>query len=277
MFGIVLGVVSSALLEVAASIGKYEVKKHLATYYSVAALNLLAGSIFFIAFALFNQSFVFSSASLPTFIPRVILEIILAHITIRALVVADRGDFALVKMLTVPLLLGVDLALGYMLSLVQIAGIALVVGTVLFLIAVRRRKIKALTLLVTSAVLAVATISLFKYNITHFNSVEAEQVFVHLVLMAYFVVRALMVRENPFALLSQRIFDVQTGASGLAHVAASFAYLYAPAVVITSAMRGCTVVFAITSGKLYFHERGLRIKLIALLGILLGLALLIFG
>lgn len=141
----------------------------------------------------------------------------------------------------------------------------------------RRRKIKALALLVTSAVLAVGTITLFKYDITHFNSVEAEQVLVHVVLMAYFVLRALMVRENPFALLSKRIFDVQTGASGLAHVAASFAYFYAPAVIITSVMRGSTVIFAITSGKLYFHERGLRIKLAGLFGILLGLALLVFG
>ena len=126
-----------------------------------------------------------------------------------------------------------------------------------------------------TAVNAVATLSLYKYDITHFNSVETEQVLVQLVLLIYFFVLAVVVaRENPFTFLRKRAFIAQASASGLATSFTSYAYIFAPASIITAALRASAVLFSVVSGEYYFKEKRLLLKISAVCGILAGFYLL---
>ena len=278
MFGIILTGISSALGELSSSIGKYEIKQHAISYYSIGFLTLLSGGLFYLVVGFLRDDFIFSLASLPTFVPRVMLEIVQAHIGVVALAKADRSDFGIVKTLTVPLLLCVDVLLGYHLSSAQTLGILAVVATICMLFALRKRHTKALGLLLFSALNAVATISLYKYNITHFNSVEAEEGIVVAILMLYFFILAWRVaKENPIRFLRKPIFLIQSATSGLSDVAVGFAFLFAPAAVITTALRATAVLGGMISGKIYFHEREIALKAVLFSVICAGLVLLAVG
>lgn len=278
MIGILICVLSAACLELSSSLGKEEVRRHIATYYSIAVLNALIAVLFLIGYGFLHGGFVFRLASLPTFIPRLLLEILLVHTTMRALIASNRSDFALVKTLTLPLLLMVDYFIGYTLTLPQVGGVALIIGAMAVLISLQKKRIKGLGFLMVSACIAVGTISLFKYDITHFNSLAAEQGIVLTAIAVYFSCLALWRhKENPFRLLRNSTVSMQTIASGGAHVFVSMAYLYAPAVVITAALRSFMVLFAIISGKMYFHEKHLRLKIILAGVIMIALCLLAYG
>lgn len=275
MVGIIFSVVSAAFLELATSIGKKEIQEHVVSRYSIVVMHLLGSALLLSLWGLYASDFTFMLASLPTFLPRLGLEIVLAHVSTHALVLADRGDFALVKTLTLPVLLGVDIILGYALSFLQLLGVGCIMAGMLFLLYERGKKIRGLKLLLVSSLIAVATISLYKYDITHFNSVAAEQGLTQGILVLYFLVLArVRYREHPLALLRRSIFQIQTLSGSVAHAASAFAYVFAPAAVITSALRASHVVCAFLAGTLYFHEKGTRVKLISLIIVIVGLILL---
>ncbi len=277
MFGIILAGISSALGELSSSIGKYEIKKHAISYYSIGFLTLFFGEVFFLVSGFIRHDFVFVLASLPTFVPRVALEILQAHVGVIALTRCDRSDFGFVKTLTIPLLLAVDYLLGYHTSTFQALGMVVIVATIMMLFSLRQNRTKGLALLLISSVNAVATISLYKYNITHFNSVEAEEGIVTAILMLYFFILARVIaRENPLRFLDKPIFALQSVTSGLMSIS-SFAFLFAPAAVITTALRACAVLFAMIAGKVYFHEKDIYLKSILFCALCAGLVLLALG
>jgi len=269
-------IVSTALGEFSDSVGKKEVRDRVASLATFGFLNLLFGTLFLIILGYLRHNFVFSLTSLPTFIPRAFLEILQAHLTVLAVVKADRSDFGLIKSFTIPLLLIVDISLGYSISSIQIAGIIIIFLGVLFLLSKEHFRTKGFWLLMGGAINAVITISLFKYDISHFNSVESEQIFIMLLLMIYFFILAVwMYKENPLKFLRKPIFLAQSGAAGLASAIASYAYLFAPAAIITAALRAFSILSSLISGKLYFHEKNITAKIISFCLILLGLFLLI--
>lgn len=272
MFGVLLAGLSSALSEISDSIGKKEVRGRVASYYTFGFLNLLFGTIIIIATGFVRHDFLFDIASLPTFLPRLALEVLQAHVSILALMRASRSDFGVIRMLTIPLLLAVDVMLGYHVTTLQVFGITLIVAAIVLLSYSEHFKTKGIWLVVISAVNAVITISLYKYDVSHFNSVEAEQSIVCLVLVLYFfILAAYMKRENPFSYLVNPYFLVQTCASGLSTAAGSFAILFAPASIITTALRAFAVLFAIGSGRFYFREKHFAFKLGLFCIVVLGL------
>lgn len=276
MFGILIALISSACNELSDTIGKKEVGDGVATYYTFGFLSLLFGTIALVAIGAWRHDFLFSLASLPTFIPRVLLEIVQAHVGVLAIVRSDRSDFGPLKTLTIPLLIVVDILLGYAITPQQMFGMGLISLAIFILLFYERFRTKALPFILFTAVNAVATISLYKYDIAHFNSVESEQVLVQLVLLLYFFLLASLVgRENPLSFLKQRAFLVQAMASGPISSLGSFAYLFAPASIITAALRAFAVLFSLLSGRLYFKEKGLIVKIVIFLGILMGLILLL--
>lgn len=276
MFGILLAGFSSALMELSDSIGKKKVGDDTASHYTYGFLWLLFGTVFLITIGLIRDNLIFSFASLPTFIPRVLLEILQAHITILAVVKADRSDFGILRIFTIPLLLGIDIFLGYSISLQQILAMGMILSAVIVLLSWEKFQTKGLGFLLFISINAAITLSLYKYDITHFNSVEAEQSIILLVLLLYFFILATVIKkENPLRFLATRAFSVQASASGLSSVASSFAYVFAPASVITSALRASAVLFSIISGRMYFKEKHILIKLGVFIGIIAGLLLLI--
>jgi len=263
--------------EAGTSIGKHEAQLDKESIYTMGFLNLLWGTLFFLGFAFFiRRGFIFSLASLPTFVPRLILEIVQAHVTLKAIVTATRSTFSFIRILTIPLLLLTDIILGYTIGFNHVVGIGLIVIALVVLLFSHGLKTKGMGLALFTAINAVVTISLFKYNITHFNSVEAEQSIVMAVLMVYFFIMAVIVaKENPLKFLREPIFLIQSLTSGAGNVIMSFAYLFAPASVITALKRALGVLLAVVSGHVYFQERNLALKLGVFLIIMIGLTLLV--
>ncbi len=276
MFGIALAALSNVFEEISDSIGKRQVQKHVASVYTFGFLGLFFGAIILGTEGILRHSLHFSLNSLPTFIPRLALEILQAYVTVRAITLADRGDFGFMKTLTIPLLLGMDIAFGYAITAAQVVGMVLIVLSVLILLIVEHARIQGLWYLVVGTVNAAVTITLYKYDIVHFNSVEAEQTIMSLVLMAYFFACAqYFAGENPLRFLKRGIFLEQSASSGLSNAIGSFAYAYAPASVILAALRSSAVLFALVSGRFYFRESHFLLRTFLLLFIIVGLALLV--
>ncbi len=285
MLGILLTAGSAFVEEVSASIGKWETAHGKENVFSFGFLSYFWATIFLFVFAFlipkdffasgFPGGFVFNMASLPTFLPRVGLEILQALAGAYALVIADRSTVGFLHIITIPLLLVVDIALSYSVGMPQIAGMSLIIVSLVLIFINHGIKRRGAWLVVFCAVNAVATISLFKYDVTHFNSVEAEQGIVNLVLVIFFFVMALAkTNQNPFRLLMCPVFFTQSFLMGAGGSVMGFAYYFGTASVITSAKRALNILFAMLSGHVYFREKKLWIKVMSFILITLGLVLL---
>lgn len=276
MLGILLAGISSAFDEIALSIGKKKIADGLVSYYTFGFLTQFLSALSIAAIGFIFADLNFSLDSLPTFIPRVIVALLMLQLYVIAVAKADRGSFGFIRLATIPLLLAADLALGYSLSNLQILGIILIVIPIGILFYSELSKSREMLLVLAVAVLAAVDLSLYKYDISHFNSVESEQAIMALIASLYFFLTAVFIRkENPLSFLREKIYMAQAGASGIAYVAGSFAYLFAPASVINSAFRGFSVLFSVLSGTYYFRERGFLLRASLSLVIFIGLLLLV--
>jgi len=276
MFGFFLILMATTFSEIGVSTGKTEVEKKKDSIYSMGFFSSLIGTILLFLIAFYKNSFVFSFASLPTFTLRVVLEILLTFLTILAIVKADRGTFSFIKVGTLPLLVVADLILGYELKIYQIIGVGIIVFALAFLFLNHGIRRNGAFYSALSAILAAGTLSLFKYDITKYNSVEAEQGIISLVLLIFlFCMAYFKAKENPLKLLRKKEFFAQSFFEGVGGVLASFAYVFMPASIITAAYRSFSVLAAMISGNIYFNEKRFLIKLACLLFISAGLVLLV--
>jgi len=218
---------------------------------------------------------VFSIASLPFLLVRVALEIVQVQITLLALARADRSTFGFLRTLSLPLLLIVDLGLGYAIPALRLWGVVAIIVGLLFLFLNHGISKRGALLSLFSAVNAVITISIFKYDITYFNSVAVEQCLVIFAIVVYFWILSRRTRQYPLRLLRERRYWSQFVLSMIDTTATSFAYVFAAASIITSARRAMAVLWAIASGELYFHERHVVIKLISFAFVAGGIGLLL--
>ncbi|MDP3740927.1 MAG: hypothetical protein Q8R08_01205 [bacterium] len=278
MFGVILMSISTFLDEIFSSFGKRKVTEGFLSKYSTGFIQVLGGLVFFLLISIFkNNSFVFQVASLPTFLPRLLLEILQAHAMMTGLIAADRSTFGFIRVGTVPLLLVVDIVLGYTLSSAQLWGVAVIVFCFLFVFFGKAFSKVGSTWVIFGTVNAVVTLSLYKYNITHFNSVVGEQTIVQLVVLLYFFGMAVFsARENPMKFLKDKIYLFQAIVNGLSDLAGSFAYSYGAASIILSAKRSSEALWASLSGGFYFMERKVWWKLLIASLLILGLILLAF-
>lgn len=285
MFGILLTAGAALAEEISASVGKWEAIRGKEGVFSLGFLNYFWVTLFLFTFAFlipkdffapgFPSGFVFNMASLPTFLPRVGLEILQALAGVYALVMADRSTIGFLHIITIPLLLVVDVALSYSVGMPQIAGMSFIIASLVLIFINHGIKRNGAWLVVFCAVNAVATISLFKYDVTHFNSVEAEQGIVSLVLVIFFFIMALAkTNQNPLGLLIHPVFFTQSFLMGAGSSVMGFAYYYGAASVIASAKRALNILFAVLSGNIYFHEKKFWVKIVSFLLIVIGLVLL---
>ena len=277
MFGIFLVSTATLFSEVSNSIGKDQVKKHHESIYTMGFLNLFFGVFIFFFYAFFVRGeFVFALASLPTFGLRAILEIVQSYATVHAITMADRTTFGFLRIVTIPLLLIVDVFLKYQISPMQILGITIMTLTLIFLLMNHGISRKAAGWVLFTAINAVITVALYKYNISHFNSVEAEQGIIYIILMIYFWISARYIsKEKPLHYLKKKVFLIQSGSQGVSGVLFSFAFAFAPASIIMSAKRATTILWSIISGRTYFNEKRPLVKMAAFVLIVIGLVLLI--
>ena len=272
MFGILLTLLGTLCEEVASTIVKARVVQQEVSLYTAGFLNLFWVVLGFLCIAFFVPgTFVFSAASFPTFVARAVLEIAQAHMTIKALATAARSGFTFIRTLTVPLLLLVDFVLGYTLSAQQMIGIGLIVIVLIVLFMNHGVEGQGREAVLFIAINAVITLSLYKYHITYFNSVIAEQLLIMSILSVYFFINSLIVRENPFLFLKKKIFFLQSVSMGIGTAAESFAFVFAPASIITAAKRSGAVLWSIVSGHIYFHEKHLFLKVLGFIGLVVGI------
>lgn len=276
MIGVILVSIGTFFAEISDSIGKNKVIHHKESPFIMAFLTLFWGTILFTLISIFkNNGFIFKSASLPTFSIKVILEIIQVYVSVLAIIKADRSTFSFVRTITIPLLLLVDIVLGYKIGFLSVIGVLVIMTSLLLLFLNKGIKKKGIGLVIFSAVNAVITISLFKYNITHFNSIAAEQLMSHLILLIFFSFLAMVkTKKNPFVFLKKPIFSLQSAAMGLGGVIVSFGYNYGAASIMTAASRSSSIFWALLSGKVYFKEKNIVLKLTIFLLLVIGLVLL---
>lgn len=264
MFGIALIALAECFAEASISIGRYEVKHRKETLYAMAFLSAAWTTVFLAIYTLTWGEFRFTLESLPTFTARLILESLLLFVSLNALIKADRSTFAFLRIITIPLLLAADIALGYTVSITEMLGISFIVLAliILFLNHGLSRRGKFLSIL--SGLIAVATVTLYKYDITHFNSVEAEQILTYATLIILIIVVAkIHTGENVVRHMFQPLFLAQSLFAGIATALFSFAFLFAPASVITSAKRAFETFTAVISGRSYFKEKHFIVKVVA--------------
>ena len=275
MLALVLVAISSLFSEIGSSIGKRKMELKEESMYTMAFLSYFWSSFWFLGVMILNNSFIFSLASLPTFLTRAVLEIIQTEIAIQAIVRAERATFGFIRTGTVVMLLFVDLALGYSISITQMAGMAVISLTLLVVFMNHGINKKGMNFVVLSAIGAVITTSLFKYDISHFNSVEAEQLLMNIIMIAYFSIAVMKRGENPIKLMAKPIFFSQSFSDGIAIALGSFAYNLSPASIIMAAGRSTSVFFSILSGNLYFHEKRVLMKLVIFMMLAVGIFLLV--
>ncbi|OHA84298.1 MAG: hypothetical protein A2408_00795 [Candidatus Yonathbacteria bacterium RIFOXYC1_FULL_52_10] len=277
MLPVLITAVSGFFTEVGSSLGKRTLNDGKTSIYAMGTLKVAWGLVFFlVTVALFGQHFIFSQASLPTFGVRVVLEILQVHSVLLALGMATRSTFGFLRILTIPLLLGVDIMLGYTLSLNQIIGVGVIVIALIFLFVNRGIEKKGSGLVLFGAVNAVATISLYKYNITHYNSVAGEEITMYALLLAYFLVATFFIaKENPFAAFTRKELFFQSVIHSVGTVVLSYAYTLTTASIITTAKRSLEVLWSVLSGNFVFKEERFMVKAFSFLLVVVGIVLLV--
>lgn len=275
MLGIFLALFSTFSGEVSSSIGKKEIALKKEDVFVMGFLSSFWAFLWYGVLIYHKGSFGFTMESLPTFMPRLLLEFILMHIAIIALSKTDRSSYSFVRVLTVPFLLIADLFLGYTFTQFQIWGMVVLVGSLIAAAFLGSINKKGTLLVAVGAILTVGTATLFKYDIAHFNTVEAEQFIVEGALVIYCLIRATRRKEKPFLYLVRYPFAFQSLAGGAANIVGSFAYLFAPASVIMAVVRSSSIFWAVMSGKICFKERHLMTKIFIFISVSVGIMLLL--
>lgn len=275
MIAVILVLFSGFFEETSSALAKRNLMDQKYKFYSIGFLDMFFAALIFWTIIAFKGAFSFNQAALPLFIIRAALEITLAHITFIAIRDADRSAYAFVRTLTLPILLVVDFVLGYSISSSKVFGILLILASLCLLFFKKGINKKGISFTLLTALLAVATISMFKYSITHWNTVEVDQGLMYLILAFYFFLLAFFRKERPLKSFKAPKLLLQSVTRSLASIIISFAYIFALASVVTTVKRAVAVMWAILSGHFYFREKGLGVKILALLLILTGLILLV--
>lgn len=277
MIGVPLAISASFFDEGSISIGKQAIQQRKQCLYTMGFLNQLWALVLFGALVAFaGRPFTFLPASYPFFAVRILLDMFQAWLVMNAIAKAERSAFGFIRTVTIPLLLLIDVLLGYALTNGQMAGMALIIFSLALLFVNHGIKREGTGYVLASAVNAAFTISLYKYNIAHYNSVEAEQIVGSLFLLAFLFFMAMrQCRENPLRVLLKRFALAQSFSHGIAAVLDGFAYNFAPASVIVAATRSSSVFWSVAFGNVVFHEKHLLLKAFALLLCVTGIILLL--
>lgn len=268
--------VSTFLHEVAESLGKRSIQHKEETVFNIAFLGAFWGLILMVGTVVFfNAPIKVSPESIPLLGMRLIGEIALGWIAAKMLVKADLSTIGFLRILTIPLILAVDLILGYHLSIVQIIGIFLMIVALYLAFHHNPKGKRGAGWVLAGAFLAVLTASLFKYNITHYNSVAAEQIIILSAMVTFFFVTSYSKKKSPLKLLIRPVSGAQSFAQGFSMTILSFAFALAPASIIIALNRTLSLWWTIILGRKYFHETSLPRKLQASCILAVGLFMVI--
>jgi hypothetical protein len=262
MLALLLVLCSTFSEEISESIAKRSVRARRETVYSMGFLGLFWGLVAMLGIVIFGGQHHLDPASWPTLLPRIGLEVLVTFMISESIILADRSTIGFLRLLPIPLLLLVDVILGYHITPLQITGVLLMFFALTVAFRHNPRGQRGAWLIVLTALLNVVTVSLFKYDITHYNDVAAEQALVLGCIVAFFYIQTRRHRgTSPLRLLFRPVSGTQAVASGLSTILGSFAMALAPASVIIALKRTFALLWAVLFGRTYFHEHSLTRKL----------------
>lgn len=276
--GVGLAAIGSFCEEASSSIGKRQMRLRKENPFTFGLLNAVFGIVIGLAVVIFvRKQFLFSLASLPFFGLRMILEIMQAHGTVKAISLAERSTFGLIRVLTIPLLLAADVLFGKELGSMQVIGIVVIALSMAVFFMNHGFDGKGARLVLFTAINAVFTTLLFRFTITRWNSVEAETMISGCIIATYFYFQARR-REhrNPFRHLRESAIALQSAAYASSGLLLGFGLLYAPAAVVMAVKRSSAVIWSVLSGTAIFHERERLMKWTAAALVVVGVILLAF-
>jgi multidrug transporter EmrE-like cation transporter len=265
--------------ELSASASKHAFTGRVFTYVLYGFLVESISVIFFGGTALIGGfSLAYNTHALPLFTLRVITEFLQCEVVFRALAIADRSTFGFIRVLTIPLLLLVDIMMGYTITNLQFLGIGIILVVLLAYFASGKIQGKGMGLALMSALLSVLDLTLYKYDITHYNVAAISQLYVALALFLIYGVRLVSSKEERSLLVQMKahpLLGLVFVSQGFSSLLVSLAYQYAPASLILAFSRGVSVLWSLISGVFYFHEERVLKKTFAFALIILGLLVLV--
>ena len=265
---------SNLFTESSTAIGKRAMAKKVQSVYGYAFLSIFWFNIFMVITVLLGAKLHFSTKSLPFFLPRVVLEIAMTWLGAKAISMADLSTFSFLRLIAIPILLVIDIILGYPISPWQIFGMLIIFGVLVYLLGHKTLNPRGSRYIIGVALISPVDLSLYKYDITHYNSVAAEQILIGLSIMTFFIVVAWYNgHERTWAYLFKRRPESQSLLFGFGSVLNTYAYKYVAASIALTFSRATEIIMAILFGNVVFHERKVGHKLAALAIVVVALLL----
>ncbi len=265
--------------EISVSASKHAFKDRVLSYTLYGFISHLVSTIFFVGMIfVVGDKFVYNTNAIPFYLVRLVTEIIQCEIVYRALVKSDRTTFGFARILTIPLLLIVDIVLGYTISNGQLIGIGVIAAALLAYFGVEHSNKKGARLALISSVLSVANISLFKYDVSHFNSIGVAQSIMAGTMAIIYGVRVVLSKKDRVLLKEMKHHPMLIStfvSQSIANSIISYAYKFAPASLILALSRASAVVWSLLSGVFYFHEKKVLRKVFVCALLAVGLVIMV--
>jgi hypothetical protein len=276
MIGILLQGIATFFQEISGSLGKWMVACREEGFYSLGFQTSVLSLVFFVGYVVLDLTrWHLDPRTYPTLALLCVMEMAQGWATMKATVIAERSTFNFIRVGTMPFALGIDLMLGQFISVPQIIGITVIMLALAVLFAGHGIAKAGRWLLVFTALNSAVTLSIYKWHITNYNSVPAEQIILGVTQTAFFFWGAWhFCHENALKLMAKPHALIQSLAYSAGNVIQSYSYLYAPTSIIITANRSFSALWAIVAGRRVFHEKALKLRLVVLGLIVVGLVLL---
>lgn len=270
MIGILLGLLGTLFFEINNALLKDRTKKyHIITLWVVT--TFMSMSIFWLTwlykYFFTDISIYYNPDSLSLLILRTFLEILQSYFTITALKHCDRSTFSILRILTIPFLVIVDMLLWYQFSLYSYIWLFIILFSFVFF----NTNLKTVNWKwwyygLFISLNAVLTLSLFKYSLTNYwNSVEVDQFFVWFSTLIFFMFYNFFFLEKKLGFhlfKKEKIFILQWMLIWIWAVLISYTYSYLNASEATALKRVWEMIWALSSWYFIFKETNMRKKII---------------
>jgi hypothetical protein len=276
LLGLALMALATFVEEASTSMGRTGIDKAEEFPLEMGFLNAVAATgVYALIVVWLREPWTLTSADLPLFALRGLLDIAIGVCTVFAVAKADRGTFALLRLLTIPAALAFGILIGIPISPMAAAA-AIVIMLALWLLGARHDvKWTGAGWAVTTSVLAGLSVVLFQRQLTQSAAPATMQLWI-VALDAVVWGTAARIKDGrwPIAPLRHPLGWLHAGAMGIGAGIEFTAFTLAPGALLIATKRGLAMGWALTSGQRLFHETGMRAKWIAAAG---GLAAIILA
>lgn len=245
-------------------------------FWTFIFLGILIFKLFFISGITIN----YNIKSLPITILRTLLEIVLMYVWLMATKHCDRSTYTIIRSVTIPLLLIIDILLWYEVTRNNLIGLLIIFWAFLFfnLWPNSTLNFRWWKYALWFAILASLTTSLYKYNISNFwNSVEIEQFSVFLSFLLFYLYKDYKETWLEWLkLITQKAFLLQGLTMITSTLLISYAFLLVNASTGMAIKRSWSLIWGILFWKFVFNEEKIRRKLLMWTFVIIGVFFIVY-